>query len=191
MAKDEKRRSERELTEYGIIYLSGEINVSNAEAVCKEIIEHNIKGDVSQIQMIINSPGGTCSAGFSIIDIMEWSRIPIYTTGLGMIASMGLLIFMTGEEGHRVVTPRTSILSHRFSAFNFGNHSQLIAGRREEDMLHERIVNHYMTYSNIKEREELEKHLLRDVDTWLSTDEALQLGVVDVVEPMKKRSQGE
>jgi ATP-dependent Clp protease protease subunit len=58
-------------------------------------------------------------------------------------------------------------------------------------MLHERIVNHYMTYSNIKERDELEKHLLRDVDAWLSTDEALQLGVVDVVEPMKKRSQGE
>lgn len=191
MAKDEKRRSEINLTEYGIIYLSGEINASNAEAVCKEIIEHNIKGDASQIQMIINSPGGTCSAGFSIIDIMEWSQIPIYTTGLGMIASMGLLIFMTGEKGHRVVTPRTSILSHRFSALNFGNHSQLIAGRREEDMLHERIVNHYMTYSNIKDRQELEKHLLRDVDTWLSTDEALQLGIVDVVEPMKKRSQGE
>ena len=191
MAKDEKRRSEINLTEYGIIYLSGEINASNTETVCKEIIEHNIKGDASQIQMIINSPGGTCSAGFSIIDIMEWSQIPIYTTGLGMIASMGLLIFMTGEKGHRVVTPRTSILSHRFSALNFGNHSQLIAGRREEDMLHERIVNHYMTYSNIKDRQELEKHLLRDVDTWLSTDEALQLGIVDVVEPIKKRSQGE
>ena len=69
--KMRKRRSERELSEYGIIYLSGEINASNAETVCKEIIEHNIKGDASQIQMIINSPGGTCSAGFSIIDIME------------------------------------------------------------------------------------------------------------------------
>ena len=45
-----------------------------------------------------------------------------------------------------------------------------------------------MTYSNIKDSKELEKYLLRDVDTWLSTEEAVQLGIVDVVETMKKRS---
>jgi len=188
MSAKEKEREEKGLSDYGIIYLSGVINEGTAESVCKEIIEYNIKGNINQVQMVINSPGGTCTAGFSIIDIMEWSNIPIYTTGIGIIASMGLLIFMAGEKGHRVITPRTSILSHRFSAMNMGNHSQLIAGRREEDMLHERILNHYMTYSNIKDRKELEKYLLRDVDTWLSTEEAVQLGIVDVVEPMKKRS---
>lgn len=188
MSAKEKEREEKGLSDYGIIYLSGAINEGTAESVCKEIIEYNIKGNINQVQMVINSPGGTCTAGFSIIDIMEWSNIPIYTTGIGIIASMGLLIFMAGEKGHRVITPRTSILSHRFSAMNMGNHSQLIAGRREEDMLHERILNHYMTYSNIKDRKELEKYLLRDVDTWLSTEEAVQLGIVDVVEPMKKRS---
>jgi ATP-dependent Clp protease protease subunit len=188
MAAKEKEREEKVLSDYGIIYLSGSINEAKAESVCKEIIEFNIKGNINQVQMVVNSPGGTCTAGFSIIDIMEWSNIPIYTTGIGMIASMGLLIFMTGEKGHRVVTPRTSILSHRFSAMNIGNHSQLIAGHREEDMLHERILNHYMTYSNIKDSKELENYLLRDVDTWLSTDEAVQSGIVDVVEPIKKRS---
>jgi ATP-dependent Clp protease protease subunit len=188
MSAKEKEREEKGLSDYGIIYLSGVINEGTAESVCKEIIEYNIKGNINQVQMVINSPGGTCTAGFSIIDIMEWSNIPIYTTGIGIIASMGLLIFMAGAKGHRVITPRTSILSHRFSAMNMGNHSQLIAGRREEDMLHERILNHYMTYSNIKDRKELEKYLLRDVDTWLSTEEAVQLGIVDVVEPMKKRS---
>ncbi|MCX6224647.1 MAG: ATP-dependent Clp protease proteolytic subunit [Bacteroidia bacterium] len=188
MAKEEIKDKEKELSDYGIIYLSGTINEAKAESVCKEIIGYNIKGNINQVQMVINSPGGTCTDGFSIIDIMEWSKIPIYTTGIGIIASMGLIIFMTGEKGHRVVTPRTSILSHRFSAMNIGNHSQLIAGRREEDMLHERILNHYMNYSNIKDRQELEKYLLRDVDTWLSTEEAVQLGIVDVVESMKKRS---
>jgi len=187
MAK-EKEREEKELSDYGIIYLSGIINEAKAESVCKEIIGYNIKGNINQVQMVINSPGGNCPDGFSIIDIMEWSKIPIYTTGIGIIASMGLIIFMTGEKGHRVVTPRTSILSHRFSAINSGNHSQLTAGRREEDMLHERILNHYMTYSNIKDRQELEKYLLREVDTWLSTEEAVALGIVDVVESMKRRS---
>ena len=104
-----------------------------------------------------------------------------------MIASMGLLIFMTGEKGRRVITPRTSILSHRFSAFNFGNHSQLIAGRKEEDLEHERILQHYLTYSNIKDKVELEKYLLRDVDTWLSPDEAIQHGLADRVEQLRRK----
>ena len=184
----ETNRDNKALNEYGIIYLSGEINNGTAEAISKEIIEHNIKGDVSQMQFIINSPGGKCSAGFSIIDIMEWSRIPIYTTGIGMIASMGLLIFMTGEMGHRVITARTSVLSHRFSAVNIGNHSQLIAGRKEEDMTHERVIQHYITYSKIKETAELEGYLLRDVDTWLTPEETVQFGLADIVESSRKRS---
>ena len=187
MADHDKEKKDNGLNDYGIIYLSGAINGGTAESVCKEIIEYNIKGEVNQLQMIINSPGGSCPAGFSIIDIMEWSRIPIYTTGIGMVASMGLLIFMTGEKGRRVVTPRTSILSHRFSAFNFGNHSQLIAGRKEEDLEHERILQHYLTYSNISDKVELEKYLLRDVDTWLSPEEAIQHGLADLIEPLRKR----
>ncbi len=188
MSKEETKQEEKGLNEYGIIYLSGEINNDNAEAIGKQIIEHNIKGDVSQIQMIINSPGGSCSAGFSVIDIIEWSRIPVYTTGIGMIASMGLLIFMTGEQGRRVVTARTSVLSHRFAAMNIGNHSQLIAGRKEEDMTHERVIQHYLTYSKIKERSELESYLLRDVDTWLTPEETLKFGLADIIEPSRKRS---
>lgn len=192
MAENDKEKKDRGLTDYGIIYLSGPIQEGTAEGVCKQIIEYNIKGDVNQIQMVINSPGGACAAGFSIIDIMEWSRIPIYTTGIGMIASMGLLVFMTGERGRRVVTPRTSILSHRFSAFSFGTHSQLIAGRKEEDLEHDRIVQHYLTYSNMASQDELEKYLLRDVDTWLTPDEAIQYGLADLIEqPRRRLGEGE
>ena len=191
MAEIEKQKGkEQGLKDFGIIYISGAIDGGTAESVCKEIIEYNIKAEVNQIQMVINSPGGSCAAGFSIIDIMEWSRIPIYTTGIGMIASMALLVFMTGEKGRRVVTPRTSILSHRFSAFSVGSHSQLIAGRREEDLAHERIVQHYLAYSNIKDKGELEKCLLRDVDTWLSPEEAVQHGIADRIEPVRNRGAG-
>ena len=81
------------------------------------------------------------------------------------------------------MTPRTSIPSHRFSAMIGGNHSQLIASRKEQDLEHTRIIDHYMRYSCVKTREELETYLLRDVDTWLSGEEALTLGLVDIVEP--------
>ena len=187
MAETEKKQKDHGLNDFGIIYIFGAIDGGTAETVCKEIIEYNIKAEVNQIQMVINSPGGSCPAGFSIIDIMEWSRIPIYTTGIGMIASMALLVFMTGEKGRRVITPRTSILSHRFSAFSAGSHSQLIAGRKEEDLEHERILQHYLAYSNIKDKAELEKYLLRDVDTWLTPEEAIQHGIADRIEPVRKR----
>ncbi len=175
---------EKGLKDYGIIYMSAEINDDASENVCKEIIEFNITKKIDHIQMIINSPGGSGPAGFAIIDIMEWSRVPIYTTGIGMIASMGLLVFMTGFKGRRIITPRTSILSHRYSAMTSGNHSQLIASRKEQDLEHGRVVDHYLQYSKIGSKEELEKYLLRDVDTWLTPEEAVQFGIADQVEPM-------
>jgi len=179
------------LNEHGIIFVSGSIEDSTAEDVCKEIIEYNISGKVDHIQMIVNSSGGACPAGFAIIDIMEWSRLPIYTTGIGMIASMALLVFMTGTKGRRVITPRTSMLSHRYSSITWGNHSQLLATRKEQDLEHDRIVEHYLRYSGIQSRKELEKHLLRDVDTWLNPEEAVKFGLVDIVEPLKPHISGE
>ncbi|MCK5437017.1 MAG: ATP-dependent Clp protease proteolytic subunit [Desulfobulbaceae bacterium] len=188
MRKKEKEQDEKGLKDYGIIYVSGSINDGTSESVCKEIIEFNITGEVDHIQMIINSPGGSCPAAFAIIDIMEWSRLPIYTTGLGMIASMGLLMFMTGMKGRRVITPRTSILSHRFSWITAGNHSQLLASRKEEDLEHRRIVDHYLRYTNIDSQEKLEEYLLRDVDTWLSPEECIKFGIADIVEKVTRQA---
>jgi len=183
--KSEEKNGKKGLKDYGIIYVAGAISEAVSQTVCQEIIEINVAGEQDHIQMIINSPGGSCSAGFAIIDLMEWSRIPIYTTGIGMLASMALMVFMVGEKGRRVITPRTSLLSHRYSAIAVGNHSQLLAGRREEDLMHERIVDHYLGYSNIADQKELETVLLRDVDTWLSPEESVQYGLADLIEPLR------
>tara|TARA_B100000315_G_scaffold236188_1_gene251749 strand:- start:670 stop:1257 length:588 start_codon:yes stop_codon:yes gene_type:complete len=182
--KDDESKEESGLKDHGIIYISGTISDEVSETVCKEIIEINISGKAEHIQIIINSSGGSCTAGFAIIDIMEWSRLPIYTTGIGMIASMGLLLFITGSKGRRVITPRTSILSHRYSTITGGNHSQLLAGRKEQDLAHERIIEHYLRFSNISSKKDLEQHLLRDVDTWLTPEETIKFGLADIVEPL-------
>ncbi|MCP4750680.1 MAG: hypothetical protein GY866_07300 [Proteobacteria bacterium] len=184
MGKEEN--GNKGLKEYGIVYLDGSVDSGTSSSICKEIIEINVAGEVDHIQMIINSGGGSCSDGFAIIDIMEWSQIPVYTTGIGILASMALLIFMVGEKGRRVITPRTSILSHRYSAMTIGNHSQLLAGRKEEDLMHERIVEHYLSYSNVRTKDALEKTMLRDVDSWLSPDEAVQYGIADIIESNRR-----
>lgn len=184
MGTDVKESSEI-LRGNGIILLSGEIDEIMAERICQDIIGFNLRGDVSQIHLVINSPGGLCPAGFAIINMMEWSRLPVRTSGIGMVGSMGLMVFMAGSKGRRVITSKTSILSHRYSSTTGGNHSQLLANRKEQDLEHERIIEHYLSHSGVNTREELEQYLLRDVDTWLSPDEATQLGLADMVEPMR------
>ena len=184
--KGKDNEEKKSLGDYGIIFLSGSIDASAAQAVCQEIIQINIEHSADLIQMIINSVGGYVSAGFAIIDMMEWSRLPVYTTGVGMIASMGLAIFMAGEKGQRVLTPRTSVLSHRFSGMNAGNYSDLIARRKEEDFLHERLIKHYVEHTSLKTAEEVEGILLKDVDAWLTPDEAIQYGIADMIEHKSK-----
>jgi ATP-dependent Clp protease, protease subunit len=79
-----------------------------------------------------------------ILLIVSEAYIPIGAIWLNIqAASMGLLVFMAGEKGRRVITPRTSILSHRFFSVIEGNHSQLMAGRKELALEHERTAaNH-------------------------------------------------
>lgn len=184
--KDKERDEERKRKLDGLIFLTGGINDGAAAGICKEIIELNMRGEAPWIQMMINSCGGYCTDGFAIVDIMEWSRIPVYTTGIGMIASMGLVVFMAGEKGHRVLTPRTSILSHRYAGGAQGNHSQLVASRKEQDLMHQRIINHYLQHTALKTEKELNAKLLRDVDTWLTPEEAVALGIADIVEVDRK-----
>jgi len=187
--KQNQQEEKKTLKDYGIIFITGAIDGDTSMTVCEQIIQINIEHSSDFIQMIINSVGGSVSAGFAIIDMMEWSRLPIYTTGVGMVSSMALGIFMAGERSQRILTPRTSILSHRFSGMTMGNYSELIARRKEEDFLHERLINHYMEYTLLKTREEVEQILMRDVDTWLTPEEAIKYGIADRVE-MKNRQNG-
>ena len=185
MADSDDKKS-RGLDEYGIVYVSGEIDGGKSEHVCRKIIELNMR-PLDCIQLILNSPGGSVHDGFAILDVMEWSRLPIRTTGLGMLASMALLIFMAGSKGQRVLTPRVSLLSHRYAWWNFGKHSELIARRKEEDLTHARILDHYRRHTRIKSDAELQSFLLRETDTWLTAQEALDLGIADTIENQSDR----
>ncbi|MDZ4695811.1 MAG: ATP-dependent Clp protease proteolytic subunit [Deltaproteobacteria bacterium] len=179
MKNEDKNRDG--LEDLGILYLSGSLDDHKSEALSKQIIEMNMR-TLDSIQLIINSPGGSVSAGFALLDVMAWSRLPIRTTGLGQIASMGLMVFMAGTPGHRVITSRVSILSHRFSWWAVGNHSELLMQRKEIDLTHQRILAHYRQHTRLKTDDAIQTHLLRDVDSWLTPDEAVKFGIADIIE---------
>ena len=152
---------------------------------CKDAIEFVIKQNTEKkkqkrLQFMICSPGGMMPECFALIDIMKGSRIPIHTVGLGCIASCGLLLFITGEKGHRVLTPNTSILSHQFSWGNWGKEHELFAQVKEFELSTKRMLDHYKKCTGLDE-EQIREHLLPPEDKWLSAKEAKKLGICDNV----------
>ena len=75
------------------------------------IISENFNQDKKKKELTLGicSPGGDLNACFALVDVMKGSKIPIRTIGMGMIASCGLLMFISGEKGRRILTPNTSI----------------------------------------------------------------------------------
>jgi ATP-dependent Clp protease protease subunit len=165
----------------GVLMLSGDIDRSSVQPIIRSIMERNLSGYRGDIRLFIDSPGGSVDAGFALLDIMAWSRVPIHTTGLGLVGSMALLVMMAGARGHRTLMPRASVLSHRFSTTVQGNHADLLASRTREDQMWERILDHYRRCTGTHDAAILEQELLRPTDRWLTPVEAVGFGLADRV----------
>ena len=139
-----------------------------------------VKERPSHLTLIICSPGGEMPSAFALIDVMKGSSIPIHTIGLGTIASCGLLTFMAGAKGHRVVTPMTSIMSHQYSWGQGGKHHELLSTVKEFELTSERMLKLYKTCTGLDEKT-IRKYLLPASDVWLDADEAVKFGLADHV----------
>ena len=98
------------------------------------------KKSYDELTLIINSPGGELTDAFAIVDVMNSSTLPIKTVGLGQICSSGFLIFINGHN--RVLTPNTCVMSHPYSWDMGGQHNELVAARKEQDLMQKRMLNH-------------------------------------------------
>jgi ATP-dependent Clp protease protease subunit len=160
----------------------GEVSLETMSPLIDWILAENLK-DKKQKELTLGicSPGGDLNACFALIDVMKGSRIPIRTIGLGMIASCGLLMFITGTKGKRILTPNTSILSHQFTWGSYGKEHELFATVRELELTTERMINHYKKCTGLKEQD-IRKYLLPPQDVWLGAKEAKKLGLCDKIE---------
>ena len=182
LEKEEKVSSIPSIEDHHYYLFNEVFNSSSTGNLIKFILERNLmsKDKPKQIKLIINSPGGEVSSAFALIDTMKGSNIPIYTYGLGMIASCGLLTFIAGEKGKRFITKNTSILSHQFSWGTFGKEHELFAAVKEFDHTKQRIVDHYKKCTGLSEKD-IKKYLLPPEDVWLSAKDAVRLGLADSI----------
>ena len=146
---------------------------------------HVTKKKKKELLLMICSDGGSIADAFALIDVMRASSIPVKTVGLGSIASCGLLIFMSGHKGHRILTPNTSILSHQYSWGSDGKAHELFSITKEFNLTQARMLEHYRECTGLTE-EEIKVTLLPPSDVWLTADEALTLGICDSISDLKK-----
>jgi ATP-dependent Clp protease, protease subunit len=168
------------LDDYHYYMFNSDFNPSSTGDAISFIIARNLitKNKPKQIKMIINSPGGEVPSAFALIDTMKGSKVPIFTYGLGEIASCGLLTFMAGEKGHRYITRNTAILSHQFSWGTIGKEHELMASVKEFNNTSQRIINHYKACTGQTEAT-IKKFLLPPEDVWLTPKEAIKYGIAD------------
>ena len=178
----EKDTKSPDLQDNGIYLFATGVDEESCGDAIKFILESNLDTHAKHkhLTLIINSPGGHVVDGFALIDVMAGSRLPVHTVGIGMIASMGLLMFIAGKKGERVLTPNTLIMSHQWSSWFHGKEHELLAIQKEQKLLSEIIMRHYKRHTGLKEKD-IRKYLLPAHDVWLTAKEAKALGICDKI----------
>ena len=172
------------LRENGVLHMDKEFNQENCMPLVKMIIEYNLmptEKAPTVIHLYINSPGGLVDSCMHLIDIIKQSRIPVYTYGMGSIASCGVMLMMAGAKGHRYLTQNTAVMSHEFSGGTRGQYHDMVESRKHMDWTNEKLMEHYIKCTGKKEPY-IRKHMLAPkTDHWLTPEEAVKHGIADQV----------
>lgn len=160
-----------------IVFLSGEINDINANLVVSELLYLDSLNN-EDINLYINSPGGSVSSGLMIYDTINYIKSDVKTICIGMAASMASIILSSGAKGKRYALPNSEIMIHQPLGGMEGQASDMkIACERimkVKDKLNRILAKN--TKQNIKK---IEKDT--DRDYYLNSKEALEYGLIDKI----------
>lgn len=172
---------EESLESFGAHMFFGEVDPTTAYACSEFILKSNLYHQHSKpLTIFFNTCGGDCSDGFAVIDVMETSRLPIATVGIGQQASMGVLLLAAGTKGMRTITSNSEVMAHQFSAALVGKQHELISSGRGLKHLEERFYRHFLRHSNLS-RTQIKDILFSSSDRYLTPSECKKYGLVDRV----------
>lgn len=161
------------------IFINGAICPETIGPSISFIIEANMTQEFEVVYLFINSSGGSLIDGLALADVIKASRIPVYIIALGECDSSALMIAMCGHR--RFVSPGTSILSHQYSAgMGFSKHADIQARIKDFKTTAALVVNHYAMCLD-RTPEYIKKHLVKNVDVFLSPKEAIEHGIFDEI----------
>ncbi len=165
------------LLEDRIIFLTGEINDTSANIVISELLYLDSKSK-EDIYLYINSPGGSVTSGMAIYDTMNYIKSDVKTICVGMAASMAAFLLSSGTKGKRCTLKNADVMIHQPLGGMEGQASDMkIACERILKMKEK--LNHILAENTGKTLKEIEKDT--DRDHYLSSKEALDYGIVDII----------
>lgn len=169
---------------YNLIQIVGAIDLEMAQRVTQELLtydyQNRMMGVEQPIHLLINSGGGDVAAAWQICDIMDCVKSPVYTIGTGNLASAAVIIFITGEKGHRLLSHHCSVMCHQYSWGIEGKYNELKAVKGEVDNIYKRMEDHFHERTGT-EKSIIKNELLGNTDKWLTARQAKKFGIVDKV----------
>ena len=161
-----------------IIFLGEEVNDVSASLVVAELLFLEAEDPGKDIQLYINSPGGSVTAGMAIYDTMQYIKCDVSTICLGMAASMGAFLLAGGTKGKRFALPNSTIMIHQPSGGAQGQATeiQIVADHIAKT---KRTLNEILAANTGQPLEVVEKDT--DRDNYMYAEEALAYGLIDGV----------
>ena len=165
------------------IILSGEVNKELAEKVIRQLLILEADSASKPIYVYIDSPGGDVDAGFAIFDMIRFIKPPVYTIGMGLVASAGALILLAAPKNYRLGLPNSHYLIHQPLSGIQGVATDIEIHAKEIEKIRVKI-NALIAEETGKDVADVAKDT--DRDYWLSADEAVNYGLI--LQVIKTRS---
>jgi ATP-dependent Clp protease, protease subunit len=161
-----------------IVFLGTEVTDASANAICAQLLLLAADDPSRDIQLYINSPGGSVSAGLAVYDTMRFINNDVATIAMGLSASMGQFLLCAGAAGKRYALPHARIMMHQPSGGFGGTGSDVLI--QAENMLHaKRTMMERIAVHTGRTVEEIERDF--DRDRWFTAEQAVEYGLIDAV----------
>jgi ATP-dependent Clp protease protease subunit len=161
-----------------ILFLSGEVVGDNMDTLVAQLLFlDSVNHD--PINLYINSQGGEVYSGLELISVMRFIKSPVYTTVLGLAASMGAVIASSGEKGHRNALPYSRFMIHQpSSGIGYSTFKDQAIHLKEMESLKQDLYK-ILAENSGQSIDQIEA--LCDRDKWMKAEEAISMGFLDSV----------
>ena len=161
-----------------IVFLGEEVNATTASLVVAQLLYLEAQDPDKDIQLYINSPGGSVTDGMAIYDTMQYVKCDVSTICIGMAASMGAFLLSSGAKGKRFALPNAEIMIHQPSAGTQGQITDMAIHLRRLEVIKKRM-NEILAGNTGKPIEVVTADCERD--NFMTAEEAKEYGLIDKI----------
>ena len=167
-----------------IIFLVGPVDDAVANLVVAQLLFLESENPDKDINLYINSPGGSVTAGMSIYDTMQFVRCDVSTMCVGQAASMGAFLLAAGTPGKRYALPNARVMIHQPSGGSRGVAADIAIQAREILLMRERLNRILAEHTGQSEQRIAED---TERDFWMTATEAAEYGLIDTVQSARRK----